>query len=848
MTQVFEFPGGNEWLKDIFAAGWTPKLTWLYVLSDVPLVLFYGGVFSALIYLVSDRKGQRFCWLYRLLGVFLLICGATHLVSAVLMWQFLYWPDAGTKAVAAIVFIITAIVLARIIPQVLYLPIPVELENKAEQSQPALHKMEAKLQALNTQFSALIETIPDAVFLKDGEGRLIIANGAAKRLFKLNSIYWKGKTNLELAALYPELSAIQTTGFINDDAAWNKRELHVDEDCGVEDEAGYYRQFSVRKAPFFNENGDRQGMVVIGCDKTDLWRAEQELRIAAITIESQEGIIVTDANKRILRVNSAFTRLTGYRAEEVLGKTPAMLKSGRHNETFYKAMSEKLRQEKYWQGEIWDRRKNGEIYPKWLTISAVIDPAGQVSHYVGAFTDLSEHKDAEAAIHRLAFYDPLTDLPNRRFLNERLALAMSTSSRNHRFVAIVMIDLDNFKAINDTKGHGIGDQLLIKVADRLKACVRQGDTLSRLGGDEFVVVLENLNIERSRAVAQAQGVAAKILNAIKQPYLLDEYKHYTSASIGVSLFVNHDAASEEILKQADAAMYQAKNAGRNTIRLFDPHMQASLESRMLLESELRHALTQNQFQLYYQIQVDNAGHVLGAEALLRWEHPQQGQISPAQFIPLAEESGLILAIGDWVLHTACNQLKQWADNPLTRDLNLAVNVSVYQFNQPGFVNQLCKILIQTGANAARLKLELTESLLMQNVTETIEKMETLKQLGIRFSMDDFGTGYSSLSYLKNLPITQLKIDQSFVRDIIVEPSDAVIVQTIIGMANNLGINVIAEGVETEEQRACLEDQGCLAYQGYLFGKPVPLDQFEILIGKVTEQSGMSYDRKQPLSR
>ncbi|MDO9270069.1 MAG: EAL domain-containing protein [Methylobacter sp.] len=557
--------------------------------------------------------------------------------------------------------------------------------------------------------------------------------------------------------------------------------------------------------------------------------AEQELRIAAIAIESQQGVMVTDINKRILRVNRAFTRLTGYSAEEVIGKTPAILKSGRHNEVFYQAMWEKLIRDKHWQGEVWDRRKNGEIYPKWLTITAVVDPVGQVSHYVGAFTDLSEHKDAEAAIHRLAFYDPLTDLPNRRWLNDRLELAIFVNARSRHYAAIMMIDLDNFKAINDTKGYGIGDQLLTEVAQRLKACVRQGDTLVRLGGDEFVIMLENLDMEENKAAAQAQGVGEKVLKAINQPYLLDGHKHHTSASVGISLFINYEATSEEILKRADAAMYQAKNAGRNTLLFFDPDMQASLESRMTMESELHHAVSENQLQLHYQIQVDSSGHVLGAEALLRWKHPQQGMVSPAQFIPLAEESGLILPIGDWVLRTACLQLKEWADDSLTKDLHLAVNVSSCQFSQPDFVNQVCKILMQTGANATRLKLELTESLLMHNVSETIEKMETLKQFGILFSMDDFGTGYSSLSYLKNLPITQLKIDQSFVRDIMTDPNDAVIVQTIIGMANNLGLKVIAEGVETEQQRACLERQGCLAYQGYLFSKPVPLAEFEALL-------------------
>ncbi len=810
---------------------------WSYILSDTPITLAYYAICFTLAYFVWRRKDLQFRPMYLMFGAFILAAGTVHLLSIVLLGQPLYWLDVGMKATTAVISIATSIYLLRMNPQALGLSAPLEPEKEVvgrKELQLALQESESRLRLLNKQFTTLIEAIPDVIYLKDGEGRLIITNGFARQLFKLNDIAWQGKTHLELAAMRPEQPCMLEKYFTNDESAWNERDRLLLEECGVDDEAGNHQEFSMLKIPLFKDNGERKGLVVVGRDITDIRFAEQELRIAAIAIESQEGIMITDASNHILRVNRAFTRLTGYSAEEVIGKTPAILKSGRHNKDFYHTMWEKLIPEKCWQGEVWDRRKNGEIYPKWLTISAVTDPTGQVTHYVGAFTDLSEHKEAEAAIHRLAFYDPLTDLPNRRLLNNHLELAMTVSADNRHYGALMMIDLDNFKAINDTKGHGIGDQLLIEVAQRLKACVRQGDTLARLGGDEFVIMLENLNTEEDKAVTQAQGVGEKVLKAINQPYLLGGHKHYSSASIGISLFTNHDASSEEILKRADAAMYQAKNAGRNAMRFFDPDMQASLESRMTLESELHQALPQNQLQLHYQIQVDSVRRVSGAEVLLRWEHPQQGLVAPNQFIQLAEESGLILPIGEWVLRTACMQLKEWANDPLTKDLQLAVNVSPRQFRHPDFVNQLCKILVQTGAKATRLKLELTESLILHNVTEIIEKMETLKLLGIRFSMDDFGTGYSSLSYLKKLPLNQLKIDQSFVRDIIIDPSDAVIVQTIIGMANNLGLNVIAEGVETEEQRACLERLGCLAYQGYLFSKPVPLEEFEKLIGKNTE--------------
>ncbi len=405
------------------------------------------------------------------------------------------------------------------------------------------------------------------------------------------------------------------------------------------------------------------------------------------------------------------------------------------------------------------------------------------------------------------------------------------SARNQIYCAVLLIDLDNFKVINDTKGHGIGDLLLIEMAKRLKACVRQGDTVARLGGDEFVIMLEMLHVEQEIAAVQAERVGEKIIQTLTQSYLLDGQEHHSSASIGINMFCGNHSTSEEVLKHADAAMYEAKQAGRNGLRFFDPRMQASLEARMSLESDLHHALERDQLQLYYQMQIDNTGGFLGAEVLLRWLHPQHGMISPAQFIPIAEETGLIVPIGEWILHTACLQLKKWENDPLSKDLQLAVNVSVRQFRHPDFVRKLSAILKQTGADALKLKLELTESLVMHNVRDTIEKMEELQLFGIRFSMDDFGTGYSSLSYLKRLPLSQLKIDQSFVRDLITDSCDAAIIQTIIGMANNLGLNVIAEGVETEEQCALLEHLGCFAYQGYLFSKPVPLLEFEALLNE-----------------
>ena len=555
-----------------------------------------------------------------------------------------------------------------------------------------------------------------------------------------------------------------------------------------------------------------------------------ELHIAATAFESQESLIITDAKGIILRVNKAFTENTGYSAEEAIGKNPRhMLKSGRHSKDFYLDMWETIKRTGKWQGEIWDRRKNGEIYPKWLSISTVRNADGVITHYVGSHIDITERKSSEEKIQHLAFYDYLTDLPNRRLLLDRLDQALAVSARNGWHGALLFLDIDHFKTINDTQGHNVGDRLLIEVARRLRSCVREGDSMARLGGDEFVVVLEDLSGETGEAATQSELVAEKIRSELARPYDLKDREFLCSVSIGISLFKGHHEIAEELLQKSDVAMYQAKTAGRNTIRFFDPQMQAALEARAELEADLRHALEKQQFCLHYQIQVDSLRRPLGAEALLRWIHPRRGLVVPLEFISVAEETGLIMPIGLWVLHAACMQLKEWQTDASTRDLALAINVSAKQFRQPDFVSHVQRVLQESGAKPSHHKLELTESTVLENVEDTIAKMRELKLLGLRFSLDDFGTGYSSLQYLKRLPLDQIKIDQSFVSDIVSDLNDAAIVKTIIAMTDALGLDVIAEGVETEEQFLFLDQHGCHAFQGYLFSEPVPLAQFEMSV-------------------
>lgn len=464
----------------------------------------------------------------------------------------------------------------------------------------------------------------------------------------------------------------------------------------------------------------------------------------------------------------------------------------------------------------------------WIRIigQAVYDLHGNITRIEGAIQDISAQKVAESRIQHLAFYDSLTSLPNRQLFIDRLEHTLAYSARTSKSGAVLFIDLDNFKTLNDTMGHDLGDMLLQQVAMRIAGCLRESDTVARFGGDEFVVLLHELSGNHQEAAAQARLVSEKILISFAHPFQFSGYEHHTSASIGVTLFDQQPTTVDEILKRADLAMYQSKAAGRNVIRFFDPEMQALIADRVEMEEDLRNGLRNDEFFLCYQPQVDNQGRLLGAEALLRWRNPKRGMIPPSTFIPLAEDSGLIVSVGNWVMYAACKQLVLWAQQPLTSSLTLAVNVSAKQLRQMDFVDQIVEVLNVTGANPKRLKLELTESLMVNNIEDVIAKMTELKNIGVGFSIDDFGIGYSSLSYLKLLPLDQLKIDQSFVRDVLTDPNDAVIARTIIALGKSLNLQVIAEGVETLSQREFLDNYGCDAYQGYLFSKPVPADEFE----------------------
>lgn len=578
--------------------------------------------------------------------------------------------------------------------------------------------------------------------------------------------------------------------------------------------------------------GEILGYIGIATDISERQQRERKLRIAAIAFESQAAIMVTDAEQRILQVNQAFSTLTGYPPAEAIGSRPSMLKSGRQDASFYTEMWRALAEMGHWQGEIWNRRKNGEVFPEWLTITSVRDALGKLTHFVSTFSDISNLKVAESEIHHLAYYDPLTAMPNRRMLLNRLEKACLASRRDGHYGALLMIDLDHFKTLNDTLGHDVGDRLLVEVANRLTECIRECDTAARLGGDEFVVMLENLGGDTAGAALLAESVAEKLRFELARPYLLcGDTEYFRSASIGISLYQGCEKTVDVLLKQADIALYKSKDAGRNAIRFFDNAMQVALDERAALESGLRRALSRNEFVLYLQPQVNAASRLIGVEVLLRWQPPGQAMVPPADFIPLAEDTGLIVPIGLWVLDQACAELRRWADEPVTASLTMAVNVSARQFRQGDFVSQVGDALARHGVNPGLLKLELTESLLLDKVEDVVAKMQALRRMGVRFSLDDFGTGYASLSYLKRFPFEQLKVDRSFISDIVRNSDDAGIVRAILAMGNTLRLNVVAEGVEDAEQHAYLVRHGCAFFQGYLFGKPMSCAEFrQTLVG------------------
>ena len=556
-------------------------------------------------------------------------------------------------------------------------------------------------------------------------------------------------------------------------------------------------------------------------------RAEGRLRLAAKVIDNtSEGVVITDADSRIVEVNDAYCRITGYGRDELIGRNPSTTSSGRHDAAFYREMWQRIQRDGHWSGEIWDRRKNGEIYPKLLTINAVYDDRGGLTHYVGVFSDISRIKATEEKLERLAYYDSLTGLPNRMLFRDRLNHEVAMARRHNTKMAVMFIDLDRFKYVNDTLGHSAGDRLLVEVAERLVDCVREADTVARLGGDEFVVILSDLSEGQ-----WAGGVAQLVIDAVSRPVELEGQEVFVGASVGIGVWPDDGERSETLIKNADVAMYHAKEAGRGTFKFFTDAMNQDTARHLELEARLRRALERDELRLFYQPQVSlESGEVIGAEALVRWEDPERGMVSPGEFIPLAEETGLIVPMGEWVLREVCRQQVAW-DAAGLPPLPVAVNLSPHQFRQEGLVERVTAILADNGLAPKRIELEITETAAMSDADSTIETLERFAAKGFKLAIDDFGTGYSSLAYLKRFPVDKLKIDRSFVMDIPSDANDAAIADSVIRLAHGLGLAVVAEGVETEAQREFLARRECDYMQGFLFSRPLPADEFEVLVRK-----------------
>ncbi|HZW12629.1 MAG TPA: EAL domain-containing protein [Noviherbaspirillum sp.] len=683
----------------------------------------------------------------------------------------------------------------------------------------------AQLNEEHTLFRTLFESSNDGVIMMN-KGRITDLNRAALKLFGLSSLHTVA--NLDMGRLQPEYqpdgqpSVIALCDHINN--SLKRGSQRFEWQFRTMDGKEFPAELAIDVAHL-----DQCSVVQLTIrDITSRKQAENSMRLANQAFEnSLEGMTITDANCDILTVNSAFTTITGYSVDEVVGRNPRLLSSGRQSREFYDAMWESIDITGKWQGEIWNIRKNGDIYPQWLNISCVKDEHGVVTNYVGVFSDISERKSAEERILHQVYYDQLTDLPNRVLFTDRVNQVMGMAKRRPGYhFAVMFLDLDRFKLINDSMGHDAGDQLLQQVAHRLRGCVRESDTVARMGGDEFTIVLSEIANPK-----HAANVAQKILDAFRPPFHLNNEEVFVSASIGISVYPEDGTAIEILLKNADMAMYRAKGAGGSWYELYDEGLGTEASQRLATETALHKALERNEMVLHYQPQFDcDSGKLLGFEALLRWQHPERGLLGPEAFLPIAEETGLIVPIGEWVLRTACMQAQAWRREYPGHRL-MAVNLSGRQFNSADLSHQVADALRQSGLPHFCLELEITEGVVMQNLDSSITIMHHLAELGVQFSIDDFGTGHSSLAFLKKLPIHALKIDQSFVRDIATDQDDAAIVSAIVAMANKLGLRVVAEGVEEKPQLAYFKTYKGIASQGYLLGRPVPAEAATKLIAE-----------------
>lgn len=795
----------EEFMPHGICFAWNSALIWTHTLSDLVIALTYFAIPVLMFRFLAKKPNIENKNLLIWFAAFILTCGLTHVVSIVTIWIPIYEIQAGLKAVTAVVSFATLMVIVPQIPQLLARPTHKELSD--------LNQRLFDSNRLNQQ---ILNSIQQGIVVYNEKGEIQLWNRFMETTTGISKETCLGHVADVIAPFLKETDfwAILERGLKGevikqDPYFWNIPET------------GCSGWFSNVQVPLHQLDGKIIGVLKSVNDITEIKRAEASEQLATMVFDNcSEGMVVTDADINIIAVNPAFTKLTGYKPEDVLGKTPSILKSGRHDKKFYETMWRKIKATGHWEGEIWNRRKDGEIYAEWLTINSIYKDDGSVRRRVALFSDITSRKQNEELIWKQANFDSLTGLPNRRMFRDRLEHAIKNSSRTGHYLALMFIDLDHFKEVNDGLGHEIGDQLLKDAAERLVSCVRETDTVARLGGDEFTIILGEMTSDYN-----IDHVAQNVLRKIAQPFHINGNIAHISASIGTTIYPNDADTAAEMLINADQAMYYSKENGRNCASYFDAAIKLAMEHKMRLGADLRNAVAGDQFNVLYQPIIDmETGQIVKAEALVRWHHPERGLIQPVDFIPLAEEIGAILEIGAWVLRTACRQTIAWRENGLPH-FKIAVNVSARQFQQLNFPEIVREALLETGLPADDLELEITEGMLMSDIGHAVDSIKVLREIGVHISEDDFGTGYSSLSYLKQFPIHTLKIDQSFIRDMASDPNDAALVSAIVAMANSLGMAVVAEGVETQEQLTMLRDKGCQQCQGFLFSKPLSVNDF-----------------------
>jgi len=670
--------------------------------------------------------------------------------------------------------------------------------------------------------SVLLDSVlnhaPSCIAFKDLSGQIIRVNQLFAHLFDLTESEVEGKFESELFPL--DISGVlsELDALVMAEARFVEKEIEFSI-------KGAQRVFILAKFPCLTAVQSIYGIGCILTDITHLKGLERGHALARKVFENvTEAVVFTDNKGLIVDINEAYQNITGYQRSELLGKNPNVLKSGRHDRQFYQAMWTQIREQGAWEGEVWDRRKNGEIYPKWLMINVMRDDEGEPTGYVGVFSDLSEQKKAEEKLEELSFYDPLTHLPNRVLFYDRLSVGMSIAKREKHQLAVLFIDLDRFKIVNDSLGHNVGDALLELIAKRFLTLGRESDTVARLGGDEFAILLPEL-----KTAEDASVVAQNFIDALSEPFFLEGHNINISASVGISTFPSDGADVDGLLKRAELALYKAKEQGRNNYQYFSQELQDAISDQLEMEDEMRHAIDNEQFTLYYQPKISLlTNEITGMEALVRWVHPEKGLIPPDLFIPLAEETGLIIPLGEWILQTACRETAAWAKK-YDDSLVVAVNLSAKQFKASNLLETIQKTLHDCQLDPKNIELEITESCVMEDVEGALKTMISFRDNHLKLAIDDFGTGYSSLGYLKQFPMNTLKIDRSFVMDLTTDSDDAAIVEVVILLAEKLGLDVVAEGVETEAQLEFLRAQGCQYVQGYLLSRPLPANEFEAFL-------------------